>query len=117
MKTLNAFIFLIAASWTSASFAVCPGACVNQGGQSMYDSLCKSAGEVNGRSGCEKYANFGCTYFERQEVILPGKCVNEGNNSMYDSLCKTSGQVNGQSQCEKYSTLGCAWYPSRKVCN
>lgn len=116
MKFLSAFVLLVGVFGTAVGFAVCPGACVNQGGQSMYDSLCKSAGEVNGRSGCEKYANFGCTYFQKQAVTYSGQCVNEGSNSMYDSLCATSGQVYGQSQCDKYSNLGCVWYPSRTVC-
>lgn len=94
----------------------CPGFCVNVGPDAMYDGLCKSAGEVRGKVGCEKYAQFGCQYEQKREVTIPGSCVNLGNNSMYDQLCSTSGQVGGQQRCQKYAEFGCTWNRPQVVC-
>jgi hypothetical protein len=110
-------IFAIGFSATSGLAAnTCPGKCVNEGGSSIYDSLCKSAGEAHGQQGCENYSQFGCTFYQKLPVKIPGRCLNLGSNSQYDQLCIAAGQAHGEGQCAKYANFGCSWIPERVVC-
>ena len=116
MKLLSVLLSFAILVFTLGIQAKCPSICINESENSFYDNLCKTSGEVNGKQGCEKYANFGCTYYSKLEVILPESCQNEGGNSFYDNLCTTAGETNGQSSCNKYSTFGCVWYPKQATC-
>lgn len=115
---LTGFMMFSLADITLAQALVnrCPGSCLNTSGQAVYDGLCKGAGQAGGKGQCQKYANFGCVWTQKQEVVYPGSCVNIGGNSQYDVLCSVSGQTRGQRGCLEYKNLGCAWQAEQVYC-
>lgn len=118
MKYLVLLISLLMfeTSFAGVNTPSCPNTCVNTSGNSIYDQLCSIAA-INGRAGCERYANLGCAYTEGQVVVIsPGACYNAGSNSIYDQMCMAVGQGSGKMGCTRYESLGCAWNPPQYKC-